>query len=51
MKIPPPEICCVERLSGRLLEKGQEYHMILDVKDNGTPSLTTYKRIVIQTRN
>lgn len=51
VKVPPAEISCLEQLSGRPIEKGQEYHVILEVKDSGTPCLTTYKRVVIQTRN
>ncbi|KAF5010318.1 hypothetical protein FDECE_3523 [Fusarium decemcellulare] len=51
VQIPPPEVCCLEQRSGQPVEKGQEYHLILEVKDNGSPPLTTYKRVVIQTTN
>jgi hypothetical protein len=49
--LPPPEICGIDLISGKAKEKGEVYHFILEVKDNGTPSLTTYKRVVIQTTN
>ncbi|WP_332913435.1 hypothetical protein [Algoriphagus boritolerans] len=29
------------------LESGQSLHVILEVRDSGTPSLTTYRRIVL----
>ncbi|KAH7129951.1 hypothetical protein B0J13DRAFT_563580 [Dactylonectria estremocensis] len=51
LQMPPPEDCGIEFLSGQPVEKGQEYHFVLEVRDNGTPSLTTYKRVVIQTTN
>ncbi|KAL0931580.1 cellulose-binding protein [Colletotrichum truncatum] len=51
LKMPPPEVCCLDHMSGNPLEKGQVYHFVLEVSDSGTPSLTTYKRIVIQTTN
>ncbi|KAH7161661.1 hypothetical protein EDB81DRAFT_925271 [Dactylonectria macrodidyma] len=51
LQMPPPEDCGIEFLSGEPMEKGQEYHFVLEVRDNGTPSLTTYKRVVIQTTN
>lgn len=49
--LPPPEVCGIEPLSGVPLEKGHVYHFVLEVKDNGTPNLTTYKRVVVQTTN
>lgn len=27
---------------------GESYHIIMEIKDSGTPSLTTYKRIVLK---
>ncbi|KAH7082000.1 hypothetical protein BKA63DRAFT_589910 [Paraphoma chrysanthemicola] len=50
-KLPPPEKCAVDILMGEALEKGQAFHFILQVQDNGTPSLTTYKRIIVQATN
>lgn len=51
IKMPPPDKCAIELLSGEPLERGQVFHFILEVKDDGTPSLTTYKRIVLQATN
>ncbi|KAM0421162.1 hypothetical protein ACHAPT_011054 [Fusarium lateritium] len=51
VQISPPEACAQDPISGRPLAKGHEYHLVLTVQDNGTPSLTTYKRVVIQTKN
>lgn len=47
--IPPPDKCCVEFKTWRPVPRGQVLHLILEVKDSGTPSLTTYKRVLIQT--
>ncbi len=30
---------------------GQIFHLVLELKDNGTPALTTYKRVVVQSTN
>lgn len=49
--IPPPEKSCILVREKVSLEKGFPLHLILEVKDNGAPSLTTYKRIVIQPLN
>lgn len=49
--LPPPEKCCVELLSREPIKKGQAMHIILEVSDSGSPSLTSYRRIVIQTTN
>lgn len=51
VEIPGPEKCCVELISRRALARGQLLHLILEVTDNGTPSLTSYRRIMIQTTN
>lgn len=49
--LPGPDKCCVDLLSRNPVEKGQELHLILEVTDAGSPSLTSYKRVVIQTTN
>ncbi|KAL2840300.1 hypothetical protein BJY01DRAFT_257429 [Aspergillus pseudoustus] len=49
--IPGPETTAVDILTGQALEKGQALHFILEVKDKGTPSLITYKRVVAQVTN
>ncbi|KAJ5685042.1 hypothetical protein N7536_007661 [Penicillium majusculum] len=49
--LPPPEKCCVELISRKAIQKGQLLHIILEVKDNGSPALITYRRIAIQVTN
>ncbi|KAH8653578.1 hypothetical protein BX600DRAFT_471196 [Xylariales sp. PMI_506] len=49
--LPPPNITAVDILMGEPLERGQVLHFILEVKDNGSPSLITYKRVVVQVTN
>ncbi|CAG8939440.1 unnamed protein product [Penicillium salamii] len=49
--LPTPDKCCVELISRKAIPKGQLLHLILEVKDNGSPALTTYRRILIQTTN
>ncbi|KAJ5883465.1 uncharacterized protein N7473_010351 [Penicillium subrubescens] len=51
VQIPPAELCAVNILTGEPLEKGQIFHLILEVKDSGIPSMRTYKRIVMQITN
>jgi hypothetical protein len=33
------------------MAQGQLLHLILEVTDNGTPPLTTYRRVLIQATN
>ncbi|PLB45057.1 DUF1593-domain-containing protein [Aspergillus steynii IBT 23096] len=51
VKLPPPEKCCVELISRKPLRRGQLLHLVLEVKDNGSPPLISYRRILIQTTN
>ncbi len=51
VKLPAPEDSAVDILTGKTLEKGQILHLILQVTDSGTPSLTTYKRVLVQVTN
>lgn len=51
MKIPPPDKCCVELISRAAAPKGQVLHLVLEVQDNGSPSLISYRRVIIQTTN
>ncbi|KAJ5293839.1 hypothetical protein N7508_008660 [Penicillium antarcticum] len=51
VQMPPPGKCCVELISREAIATGQLLHLILEVKDNGVPALTTYRRIVIQAKN
>ena len=50
-RLPPPEKCAVDMFTGKAKVKGQVFHLILQVTDNGSPSLTTYKRVVVQVMN
>ncbi|CAO2649975.1 Nn.00g012670.m01.CDS01 [Neocucurbitaria sp. VM-36] len=49
--LPPPEKCAVDLMSRKPVEKGQLLHLILEVTDNGSPSLTSYRRVLIQATN
>jgi hypothetical protein len=51
VQVPPAEACAVDILKGKALERGQTLHLILEVKDSGTPCMRAYKRIVLQTKN
>lgn len=51
LKVPPPEVSGLEQRSGKPVLKGNEYHFVLEVKDNGLPCLITYKRVVVQATN
>lgn len=51
VRLPGPEKCCVDLLSRQAVAEGQALHIILEVTDSGTPSLTSYRRVVIQTTN
>ncbi|KAK6070338.1 cellulose-binding protein [Seiridium cupressi] len=51
VQIPPAEKCCVEFKTWKPLARGQILHLLLEVKDDGSPQLTTYKRVLIQTTN
>jgi hypothetical protein len=49
--LPPPEKCAVELMSREPVAQGQLLHLILEVTDDGTPSLTSYRRVLIQVTN
>lgn len=49
--LPPPEKCAVEFKSKKPVATGQLLHLILEVKDDGVPSLTSYRRVLIQVTN
>ncbi|KAE8318792.1 hypothetical protein BDV41DRAFT_589598 [Aspergillus transmontanensis] len=51
VKIPPPAECAVDLVNGQAVEKGQAFHLILQLQDNGVPRMTTYKRVILQTTN
>ena len=48
---PPHEKCCVELISRAAVAKGQLLNLVLEVKDNGSPALISYRRVIIQTTN
>ncbi|KAH7371671.1 hypothetical protein BKA66DRAFT_181249 [Pyrenochaeta sp. MPI-SDFR-AT-0127] len=49
ISVPPPGKSCeiIRSKPVRLSERGSPLHVILEVTDNGTPNLTTYRRIVL----
>ncbi|EFQ34538.1 uncharacterized protein GLRG_09682 [Colletotrichum graminicola M1.001] len=49
--LPGPEKSCMDLISRQPLSKGQLLHLILEVTDSGTPALTSYRRVLIQTTN
>ncbi|KAJ5890872.1 uncharacterized protein N7473_007100 [Penicillium subrubescens] len=49
--LPPHEKCCVELISRAAVAKGQLLHLVLEVKDNGSPALISYRRVIIQATN
>ena len=49
--LPAPDKCCAELLTRDPVAEGQVLHVILEVTDSGTPSLTSYRRVVIQATN
>lgn len=49
--VPPAEKSGVDLMSRQPVTKGQLLHLILEVTDNGSPSLTSYRRIVVQVTN
>lgn len=51
ISLPGPEKCAIDFVTGKAKVKGQELHVVLEVKDNGSPCLVSYKRIVINVTN
>lgn len=49
--LPPPEKCAVELMSKQPVAQGQLLHLILEVTNDGTPNLTSYRRVLIQATN
>jgi hypothetical protein len=49
--IPPADRSCMILKEKIPLERGSPLHLILEVKDNGRPSLTSYRRVIIQPTN
>ena len=51
LEMPVADKCAMDFVPGKALEKGEQLHFVLEVKDNGSPRLTTYKRVVVQIVN
>ncbi|CAG7921567.1 unnamed protein product [Penicillium olsonii] len=49
--LPGPQKCAVDFVTGKPKSKGLELHVVLEVRDDGTPCLYAYKRIIIQATN
>lgn len=49
--LPGPEKCAIDLVTGKAQSKGQVLHIILEVKNTGSPCLYSYKRVVIQITN
>ncbi|KAI9159103.1 cellulose-binding protein [Paramyrothecium foliicola] len=49
--LPGPEKACLDLISREPIVKGQLLHLILEVTDNGSPALTSYRRVLIQVTN
>ena len=49
--LPTADVACVDQSTGLPTNPCRELHVILEVADNGTPKLTSYRRIVIQLTN
>lgn len=49
--VPPADKCCVVVREGIPLRRGHPLHIILEVWDNGTPPLTSYRRLIIHPLN
>ena len=51
LRMPPAERCAVDFVTGKALERGHVFHFVLEVKDDGTPALVTYRRVVVEVVN
>ncbi|KAL4789337.1 hypothetical protein BDV19DRAFT_395155 [Aspergillus venezuelensis] len=51
VRLPGAEKCAIDFVTGVAKARGQELHVVLEVKDDGVPCLYSYKRIVIQVTN
>ncbi|CAA9961070.1 DUF1593 domain containing protein [Pyrenophora teres f. maculata] len=49
--LPPPGKSAVDVVTKEPVAQGQLLHLILEVTDDGTPSLTSYRRVLIQVTN
>lgn len=51
VRLPQADKCAVDLFTREPQRKGQVFHFILEVRDNGVPMLRTYRRVVIQITN
>lgn len=51
IQLPSAEKCAIDVFTQEPKLKGQAFHFILEVKDNGTAALITYKRVIVQATN
>ena len=51
VNLPSPGRCAIDRHTRKPTATGQSLHLILTVRDNGTPSMVTYKRIIFHCTN
>ncbi|KAH9862661.1 hypothetical protein J1614_010754 [Plenodomus biglobosus] len=51
VKLPPPEQCAVEFIGKKPVSQGQLLHLVLEVTGDGEPSLTSYRRVLVQITN
>ncbi|KAJ0158759.1 hypothetical protein CTA2_10957 [Colletotrichum tanaceti] len=49
--VPGPDKSCMDLIGRKPLARGQLLHLVLEVTDSGTPPLTSYRRVLIQTTN
>jgi len=51
VRLPPPAKSAVEFKTRRPVAVGQLLHLVLEVTDDGTPNLTSYRRVLVQVLN
>lgn len=49
--VPPAEKSCIMHKERTALKRGSPLHVILEVRDNGTPAMVSYRRVVLQPLN
>ncbi|KAF2852570.1 DUF1593-domain-containing protein [Plenodomus tracheiphilus IPT5] len=51
VRLPPAEKCAVQFGSKKPVVQGQLLHLVLEVTGEGVPSLTSYRRVLVQVTN
>ncbi|KAH7033171.1 uncharacterized protein B0I36DRAFT_240680 [Microdochium trichocladiopsis] len=49
--LPPAEKCAVDMMTRQAQKLGQVLHLVLEVVDDGSPRLTSYRRVLVQVTN